>query len=284
MHVVKNKSEMRELARRARCRGRKVALVPTMGALHDGHLSLVAAAREAADHITVSIFVNPTQFGVGEDLARYPADLEADVAKLEALSVDVVFAPTVDEVYPPGSTTKVSVEGADAHLCGPFRPGHFEGVTSVIARLFSICEPDRAIFGLKDGQQYLIIRRMVRDLGLGIEIMGVPTVREHDGLALSSRNGFLTDDERRQAAVVSKAVFAARDLVLSGERNTSLIYAAMQREIDAAALARLQYAEIVDTTTIAPVELIQRGQHLLAATAVHFGNTRLIDNQFVIAP
>jgi len=255
-----------------------------MGALHDGHLSLVAAARESADHITVSIFVNPAQFGVGEDLARYPADLDADVAKLAALSVVVVFAPAIGEVYPDGSTTKVFVEGADAHLCGPFRPGHFEGVTSVVARLFSICEPDRAVFGLKDGQQYLIIRRMVRDLGLDIEIVGVPTVREHDGLAMSSRNSFLSDSERNQAAVVCKAVFAARELILTGERHTDVVCAAMKREINMADLARLQYAEVVDTATIAPVELIKKGQHLLAATAVHFGHTRLIDNQFIIAP
>jgi len=195
-----------------------------------------------------------------------------------------VFAPEVDEMYPAGAATAVHVVGADAHLCGPFRPGHFEGVTTVVAKLFTICQPDRAVFGLKDAQQYLIIKRMVRDLGMDIEIMGVPTVREHDGLALSSRNRYLSDAERKEAVVISKAVFAARDLVLGGERNPGVVGAAMQREISASPLARIQYTEIVETTTIAPVELIERGQELVAATAVYFGETRLIDNQFVTAP
>lgn len=284
MQVVENKSEIHELSRRARTDGRVLALVPTMGALHEGHLSLVRAAREVADHVTVSIFVNPSQFGDGEDLPRYPADLEGDLARLEALSVDVVFTPNVDEMYPPGAATTVHVKGADAHLCGPFRPGHFEGVATVVAKLFTICRPDRAVFGLKDAQQYLIIKRMVRDLGMSIEVIGIPTVREYDGLALSSRNRYLSDAERKEAFVASRAVFAARDLIVAGERNPDAVCAAMQREIGASPLARLQYTEVVDVATIAPVEVIERGQDVLAAAALYIGNTRLIDNQFVNAP
>ena len=284
MQVVTNKVHMSEQARRAHLGGRNLALVPTMGALHEGHLALVKAASETADHVTVSIFVNPTQFGIGEDLDRYPNDLEGDLAKLNDLSVDVVFAPSAKEMYPDGAATTVRVDGADAHLCGPFRPGHFEGVTTVVAKLFSICQPDSAVFGLKDAQQYLIIQRMVRDLGMGIDLVGVSTVRESDGLALSSRNSYLSAGERDEAVVVCKAVFAARDLVLAGERNPTAILTAMQREIEVSPRARLQYAEIVDTTTITPVKAIRKGQSLLAATAVYFGDTRLIDNQFINAP
>ena len=284
MQVVEKKSHMRELARRVRAGGRRLALVPTMGALHEGHLSLVSAARQAADHVTVTIFVNPMQFGVGEDLDRYPRDLQGDLAKLEALSVDVVFMPSTDEMYPSGATTIVHVEGADVHLCGRYRPGHFLGVTTIVCKLFGICEPDRAFFGLKDAQQFLIVKRMVRDLGMGIEIVGVPTIREHDGLALSSRNVYLSDEERSQAVVLSRAVYSARDLVLAGERNPRAIRASMQHEIEAAPLSQLQYAEIVDTETIAPVGRIDPGQRVLVAVAVFFGDTRLIDNQFVNAP
>jgi pantoate--beta-alanine ligase len=284
MHVVEKKTEVRKLVREARNGGRVLGLVPTMGALHEGHLALVRSARQATDHVTVSIFVNPTQFGAGEDLDRYPADLKGDLAKLESLNVDVVFAPTVSEMYPTNATTTVVVEGASEHLCGKFRPGHFEGVTSVVAKLFAICDPDNAVFGLKDAQQYLIIRRMVGDLGWGIDVVGVPTVREDDGLALSSRNAYLGADERHQAVVVSKAVFAARDLILSGERDPSTIEAAMRKEVEQAPEAILQYAQLVSTDTIAPIRKLDAGSSVLAAIAVYLGTTRLIDNQFVIAP
>jgi pantoate--beta-alanine ligase len=284
MQVVRYKERIREIARRERGTGKTLALVPTMGALHDGHLGLVEAANRLADHVTVSIFVNPTQFVEGEDLDRYPRDLDADVARLKKHAVDAVFAPSVEEMYPKGDSTIVHVEGADQHLCGRFRPGHFQGVTTIVSRLFVITEPDLAFFGLKDAQQFLIIRKMVRDLGMGTEIVGVPTVREDDGLALSSRNVYLSPDERSQATVLSEAVFAARKLIESGEREVQKVKAAMRGRIESASLARLQYAEVVDTDTIAPVESIAPGQELLAATAVFFSETRLIDNQFVKAP
>jgi pantoate--beta-alanine ligase len=284
MQTVDQKKEMRRRARDARKRGSRLALVPTMGALHDGHLALVERARDVADHVTVSIFVNPTQFGPSEDLQRYPRDLEGDLAKLEALSVDLVFAPTADEMYPDGETTRVHVAGANRHLCGRFRPGHFEGVTTIVTKLFTVCEPDVAVFGLKDAQQFLILRRMVRDLGFGIEVMGVPTVREPDGLAMSSRNAYLTDDERVQSAVASQAVFAARDAILSGERSGDEIRRIMRRHIEGAPLAELQYADLVDTDQISPVDIIESGASLLAAVAIFLGTTRLIDNQFVEAP
>jgi pantoate--beta-alanine ligase len=284
MQVVRYKDRVRQIVREARVSGKKLALVPTMGALHDGHIELVEAARRSADHVTVSIFVNPTQFVEGEDLDRYPRDLDADVARLKEHAVDVVFAPSNEEMYPKGDSTIVHVEGADAHLCGRVRPGHFQGVTTIVSKLFIITEPDLAFFGLKDAQQYLIIRRMARDLSLDVEVVGVPTVREADGLALSSRNVYLDPSERLQATVVSKAVFAARELIESGERDASKIRKAMREQIESAALARLQYAEIVDTGTIVPVKSIFPGQELLAATAVFFGKTRLIDNQFVKAP
>lgn len=284
MQVVRDKYRIRQIAHEERAAGKTLALVPTMGALHDGHIKLVEAARKSADHVTVSIFVNPTQFGEGEDLDRYPRDLESDVARLEKHHVDLVFAPSTEEMYPEGATTIVHVEGADEHLCGRFRPGHFQGVTTIVSKLFVIGEPDLAFFGLKDAQQFLIIRKMVRDLGMGVEIVGVPTVREDDGLALSSRNVYLTPDERSQATALSQAVFAARDLISSGERDADKIKTAMRDRIESAPLARIQYAEVVDTETIAPVESIASGQELLAATAVFFGGTRLIDNQFVKAP
>lgn len=284
MQVLRHKETTRRLARDARAAGKTLALVPTMGALHDGHVALVDAARRSADHVIVSIFVNPTQFGEGEDLERYPRDLESDTARLKDLEVDVVFAPSTDEMYPEGASTIVHVEGADEHLCGRFRPGHFKGVTTVVAKLLGVCEPDRAFFGLKDAQQFLIIKKMARDLGLGVEVIGVPTVREDDGLALSSRNVYLGREERAQAPVLSRAVFAARDLIASGERDSDKIQEVMKETIESAPLAALQYAEVVDTQTIAPIDSIAPGQELLAATAVFFGGTRLIDNQFVKAP
>lgn len=261
-----------------------IGLVPTMGALHVGHLELVKRAREGADFIVVSIFVNPTQFGPKEDLARYPVDFEGDLAKLEAEGVDLVFAPSVGDMYPEGMTTWVHVEEADKHLCGPFRPGHFRGVTTIVAKLFNVCLPDKAVFGLKDAQQFLIIRRMIADLDFPIELIGCLTVREHDGLALSSRNIFLSERERKQAIVLSKAVDAARGLIDDGERDPRKIEDAMESIVASAPDAVLQYAEVVETRGIAPVDRLQPGQEVVAALAVFFGRTRLIDNTFAIVP
>lgn len=287
MEVIRTVREMQAHADARRREGRRLALVPTMGALHEGHLALVRTARAHADHVTVSIFVNPTQFGPNEDYARYPRQLEQDVAALEALEVDVVFAPTVEEMYPDGpeaNLTWVYVEKLDAHLCGRYRPGHFRGVTTIVAKLFNICKPHVAVFGLKDAQQFQIIRRMVRDLHYDIEMIGVPTVREPDGLALSSRNTYLSPEERKQAVVLSQAVEAARQAIEAGEQRPEAIVEAMRQILARAPLARVQYAEVVDAETLQPVARIRPGQRVLAGVAVFFGDTRLIDSVFVEAP
>jgi len=261
-----------------------IGLVPTMGALHDGHLALVRRALGVSDFVVVSIFVNPTQFAPTEDLARYPVDLEGDLEKLEDLGADLVFAPSVPQMYPEDMSTWVHVEGADRHLCGPFRPGHFRGVTTVVAKLFNVCLPDKAVFGLKDAQQFLIIRRMIRDLNYPIELIGCPTVREPDGLALSSRNVYLNDRERTQAVVLSQAVAAAGKMIGEGERNPQAVETAMRSIVASAPDAVLQYAQVVETASIAPVDRLEPGHEVVAALAVFFGKTRLIDNTFAIVP
>lgn len=287
MEVIQTVVAMQAHAEARRREGRRLALVPTMGALHEGHLTLVRAARCHADHVTVSIFVNPTQFGPGEDYARYPRQLARDVATLEALGVDVVFAPSVAEMYPEGpeaNLTWVYVERLDAHLCGRYRPGHFRGVTTVVAKLFNICKPHVAVFGLKDAQQFQIIRRMVRDLHYDIELIGVPTVRDADGLALSSRNAYLTPEERAQAVVLSQAIEAAQQAIRQGEQRIEAIVEAMRQTLARAPLARVQYAEVVDAETLQPVDRIMPGQQVLIGVAVFFGQTRLIDSAFVEVP
>ncbi len=288
MDVVQTVAEMQSRADAARCAGHTLALVPTMGALHRGHLALVAEARRRADatgrggHVTVSIFVNPTQFGPGEDFDAYPRTLDADLGALrEAGGVDVVFAPEVSEMVGSAAATTVDVAGLDAHLCGAHRPGHFRGVTTIVTKLFLACRPHVAVFGKKDAQQFLILRRMARDLGFGVEIAGVETVREADGLALSSRNRYLGDAARREAVVLSRAVAEARRLAEAGERRAAALVDAMRAQIDAAPLARLHYAEVVDTETLAPLETLRPGRTALAAVAVYFGDARLIDNTFL---
>lgn len=282
MERIERIATMQAHAEAARRDGRRLALVPTMGALHAGHLALVEEARRRADHVTVSIFVNPTQFGPGEDFARYPRTLEADLAALEAAGgVDVVFCPTVEEMYPEGFATYVEVAGLDAHLCGPRRPGHFRGVATVVTKLLLACRPHVAVFGRKDAQQLVIVRRLVHDLGFGVEVVGVETVREPDGLALSSRNRYLDPEARRQAAVLARAVFAARDVARAGERDPAALVDAMLRAIGDAPMARLDYAEVVDAETLRPVERLEPGREVLAAVAVYFGDARLIDNQFI---
>lgn len=275
---------MQQAIRSERVAGKVIGLVPTMGALHEGHLSLVEKAVDVSDFVAVSIFVNPTQFGPNEDLARYPRDLEGDMAKLAEVGADVVFAPAVGDMYPDGSTTWVEVEGADRHLCGPFRPGHFRGVTTIVAKLFNVCLPDKAVFGLKDAQQFLIIRRMIADLNYAIELIGCPTVRERDGLAMSSRNVYLSARERKQAPVLSQAVAAAGKLIEEGERDSARIERAMRAIVSSAPDAELQYAEVVDAATITPSLQLSPGREVVAALAVYFGTTRLIDNAFVTVP
>ncbi|GIV62587.1 MAG: pantothenate synthetase [Rhodothermaceae bacterium] len=280
--------DMQAEAAAMRQAGHRLALVPTMGALHKAHLALVEEAHRHADHVTVSIFVNPTQFAPGEDYERYPRPLEEDLAKLRAQGIaDVVFVPGVEDMYPDGydqHRTWVVVEELDRHLCGAFREGHFRGVTTVVTKLFLACKPHVAVFGLKDAQQFLILRRMVRDLNFDVEMIGVPTVREPDGLAFSSRNVYLTPEERSQAVVLSQAVEAARRRVEAGEQRGEALVEAMLQTLAQAPLAQVQYAEVVDTETLQPVERLRPGQEVLAAVAVFFGTTRLIDNAFLRVP
>ena len=273
-----------------RAAGRRLALVPTLGALHEGHFELIRTAQKHADHVTVSVFVNPTQFGPDEDYETYPRDLDRDRQKLQRLGVDTLFAPTVEAMYPSAAgsdaepLTWVTVDRLDETLCGRHRPGHFRGVTTVVAKLFHACKPDVAVFGRKDAQQYVIIRRMVRDLQWDIEIVGVDTVREEDGLALSSRNAYLSPSEREQATVLYAAVQAARTRIRDGEQEVAPIVGAMQSHLQQAPDATVQYAEVVDAHSLQPVTHIASGQSVLAAVAVFFGETRLIDNTFVKAP
>lgn len=259
-----------------RAAGRRIGLVPTMGALHEGHLSLVRIAREHADFVIVSVFVNPTQFGPGEDFDRYPRDLDADVAALAREGVACVFAPEVDEMYPEGDATRVRVERLTEGLCGRSRPGHFEGVTTVVARLFNAARPHVAVFGQKDYQQLAAIRRMARDLLFDVEVIGAPTLREPDGLAMSSRNAYLGAEARAQAWALYAALLEARERVRAGERDAVGLLAAARRRIAKAPLAEVDYVELRDAESLEPVERIERPA--LLAVAVRFAGARLIDN------
>ena len=291
MDLIRTVDAMQAHADTARADGRTLALVPTLGALHDGHLALVRTALEEADHVTVSIFVNPTQFGPNEDYDDYPRDLEGDRETLEALGGDALFAPSVEEMYPYvddaalfGPLAWVSVEKLDEHLCGAYREDHFRGVTTVVTKLFHACKPDIGVFGKKDAQQYVILRRIVEALLFDIEIVGVPTVREPDGLAQSSRNEYLGHDEREQATVLYEAVTAAEETVEGGEQEAKAVVRAMENALAAAPEADVQYAEVVDAHTLQPVAHLAPGQEILAAVAVFFGDTRLIDSTFVQVP
>ena len=257
-----------------------LALVPTMGALHEGHLTLVREAKRRADHVVVSIFVNPRQFGPGDDLATYPRQLEADAALLEADGVDVLWAPTVDAIYPPGYATTVQVGGLDAVLCGAARPGHFDGVATVVTKLFNQVQPDIALFGEKDWQQLAIIRRMARDLDLthprAEAILGVPTVREADGLAMSSRNKYLTADERIAAPAMNRAMRAAAAQIAAGEPVADVL-AVLRDTVLAAGFHRVDYADLRDAETLEALTVPgPRPARLLVAA--HLGKARLIDN------
>ena len=291
MEVIRPVDQMQSRADEARRDGRTLALVPTLGALHEGHLALVRRALEEADHVTVSVFVNPTQFGPDEDYEEYPRDLEGDRQKLEALGVDAMFAPSVEEMYPsvadeqlPGPLAWVEVEHLDEHLCGAYREGHFRGVTTVVTKLFHACKPDVAVFGTKDAQQYVIIQQLVEDLLFDVEVVGVPTVREDDGLARSSRNAYLDAEERAQAPVLYEAVTAAEEAIEGGEQDAQAVVRAMDQALAAAPDAEVEYAEVVDAHTLQPADRLSPGQEVLAAVAVYFGDTRLIDNAFVQVP
>ncbi len=253
-----------------------VGFVPTMGYLHEGHLSLIRRARQECDHVVVSIFVNPTQFGPNEDLARYPRDLERDLRLIEPLGVDVVWMPTAEVMYPKGYQTWVEVEAMTRPLEGAMRPGHFRGVTTVVAKLFNAVQPHKAYFGQKDAQQAAVIRRMTLDLNFPIEIVVCPTVREADGLAMSSRNVYLTDEQRRAATVLFRALSAAKELYESGERDAEKIRERMRTVLAAEPLAEVQYVSCADYDTLEELTEI-KGKALLSM-AVFIGKTRLIDN------
>ena len=267
--------------------GQRVALVPTMGALHDGHLALVREARKHADQVVVSVFVNPTQFAPGEDFEAYPRTLDADMAALSGDGCcDVVFAPSAAEMYPEGDNlTWVTVDRMGDHLCGASRPGHFKGVTTIVARLFAIVHPQTAVFGLKDAQQFFILRRMTREMGFGTTLVGLPTVRETDGLALSSRNRYLTAPQRKAAPVLHAALQEASEkAILQGERRASALVQAVRAHLDAEPECRTDYVQLVDTSDLQPVETMQSGHTYLLALAAFFGKARLIDNVLIPIP
>lgn len=272
-------AEVRRAVAAARQEGRTVGLVPTMGALHAGHLRLVEKARDASGFVVVSIFVNPTQFGPDEDFRRYPRTLEADAELCSRGGADLIFAPEVAEVYPTGpSSTFVEVPGLSGTLEGASRPGHFRGVATVVLKLFAIVGPDLAFFGTKDYQQLAVIRRMVEDLNLPVEVRAVPTVREPDGLALSSRNRYLDPDHRRAAVVLSRALSAAAGAVEGGERDADRVRQILRETIGSEPLARLDYAEVVDAQTLEPAREVGPGQGTVALLAARVGPARLIDN------
>ena len=276
MKICTTIDEMRATSRTARQSGKRLGLVPTMGALHDGHLSLMRAAKSKCDAVAVSIFVNPLQFGPTEDLAKYPRTFDHDVQLLEKESVDILFAPTPAEMYTPGAVTYVTVEGLSDKLCGKSRPGHFRGVATVVAKLFHIVEPDLAFFGQKDAAQATIIRRMVRDLNLPIEIAVCPIVREPDGLAMSSRNVYLSPQDRKSATVLNRSLTEVKQRFDQGERNATALIKAAKKVLAQEPTVRLDYFEIVDPSTLDPAPKLT-GPALVAVAAV-VGTTRLIDN------
>jgi pantoate--beta-alanine ligase len=274
--IIREVRELQSWADEARAAGKRIALVPTMGALHEGHLSLVRIACVYADRVVVSIFVNPTQFGPGEDFERYPRDLEGDVASLSTAGADVIFAPSTQEIYPEGDATRVEVERLSEGMCGRQRPGHFRGVTTVVARLFLAAKPHVAVFGEKDYQQLVTLRRMTKDLLFDIEIVAGPTVREPDGLAMSSRNAYLSREARHQARALNAALHEARELVRSGELEVHRLVEAARRRIEKEPLARVEYIEVRDAGNLEPLERMDR--RAVMGLAVSFAGTRLIDN------
>lgn len=279
MQIAYTVKEVREQVKAWRKEGLSVGLVPTMGYLHEGHASLIKKAVEDNDRVVTSIFVNPTQFAPTEDLEAYPRDMEKDSKLCETLGVDLIFHPEPEEMYAPDFCTWVDMDVLSKTLCGKSRPIHFRGVCTVVSKLFHIVTPDRAYFGQKDAQQLAIIRRMVRDLNMDIEIVGCPIVREEDGLAKSSRNTYLNEEERKAALILSQSIFLGQKMVQEGETDTAKIKAVMVEKIQSEPLARIDYVEIVDGLSMQPVDTVQ--SPTLAAIAVYIGKTRLIDNFIV---
>ena len=276
MRTVKTREALRQAVDAWRRDGETIAFVPTMGALHEGHLSLVRIARERAGRVVASIFVNPTQFGANEDFSRYPRQPEKDAAMLASAGCDLLFLPDVPTIYPPGNATFIEPAGVAEGLEGACRPGHFRGVATVVCALFNLVRADIAVFGEKDAQQLAVIRQMVRDLHLPVEIVPGPTLREADGLAMSSRNAYLKPEERRAATVLYRSLKAAEEAIAAGERSGDEIRRLLCSILNSEPLARVEYAEVVDAETFQPVEVL-RGR-LVLPLAVRVGGTRLIDN------
>lgn len=277
MQIIKTIEELRPIIKGWRKEGLRVGLVPTMGYLHEGHKSLIVKAVSENDRVVVSDFVNPTQFGVNEDLASYPRDIERDAAICEEAGADLIFHPEPEEMYFADSCTFVEMDKLTKGLCGKTRPTHFRGVCSVVCKLFHIVTPDRAYFGQKDAQQLAVIRRMVRDLNFDIEIVGCPIVREADGLAMSSRNTYLNEEERKAALILHKSLLLGKQMMEQGERDAAKIKEAIIQNMETEPLARVDYVEIVNPDTLENIDIIE-GRALIA-TAVYIGKTRLIDNE-----
>ena len=276
MEVIETVEKMQRASEAFRQVGRKIALVPTMGFFHEGHLELMRVARKHSDILLISIFVNPTQFGPGEDLDQYPRDREGDLFKAREVGVDVVFMPSSEDMYPEGCQTSVQVEKVANHLCGLSRPGHFKGVTTVVNKLFNITKPHLAVFGQKDYQQLTVISRMVMDLNMDIQILGVPTVREEDGLAMSSRNSYLSVEERKSALCLKKSLDLALRIFRGGERSAAAVRHAVEDVIRNHPFTHIDYVSLCDPVTLEETETL--GEETLLALAVRVGKTRLIDN------
>jgi pantoate--beta-alanine ligase len=282
METLENPKEVQRLADLLRCEGKRIGVVPTMGYLHEGHLSLVRAARAECDAVVATIFVNPTQFGPNEDLAAYPRDMERDKKLLTAEGTDYLFAPVKDSLYPEGFATRVEVDRLTDTLCGASRPWHFPGVALIVCKLFNIVKPHFAYFGQKDFQQAQTIRRMVLDLDFDLEVRVCPIVREPDGLAMSSRNAYLSEEERKQATVLYRALGVANEMYVSGERDAAVIKARMAESIGSTPLGKLDYAEVVDSETLHPIDKLEGKP--VALVAAQFGRSRLIDNHLLGEP
>lgn len=279
MEILEKISEVREIIAEKKKQGLSIALVPTMGYLHQGHLSLVKQAKQVGTFVVMSIFVNPLQFGPNEDFSRYPRDLQHDANLAREAGVDLIFHPSVEEMYPQQNRTTVQVSELGNALCGLSRPGHFNGVTTVVSKLFHIVQPDRAYFGQKDYQQYLIIRQMVRDLNFPLEVISVPIVREEDGLALSSRNVFLSPEQRQEAVVLSQSLAEAEALIRQGEHNVARIEEIIRQRITEKSSGIIDYIEVRSAENLEKPEVIKEA--VVIALAVKFGTTRLIDNRVV---
>ena len=276
MKVISTIKEMQAQADNLRRSGRKIGFVPTMGFLHEGHLSLIKKAGELSDTVVVSIFVNPTQFGPGEDFEKYPRDFERDEKLAEQAGADIIFYPSTEEMYPENYSTYVNVEDLTHGLCGRSRPGHFRGVTTVVTKLFMCVKPHIAVFGQKDAQQAAVIKRMVRDLNFDINIITAPIVRENDGLAMSSRNKYLSPEQRKEALALYDSLKIAEELIRNGELSPAVIIEKMKERITREPDAKIDYVELVDLETLEPVDRVKG--RVLAAVAVFIGSTRLIDN------